>query len=40
MRFLEWQTAKGINYKVWKEGGITLDFVLEISSETTQAKDQ
>jgi Uma2 family endonuclease len=28
------------NYQVWKEGGITPDFVLEITSETTQAKDQ
>jgi Uma2 family endonuclease len=28
------------NYLVWKEGGITPDFVLEITSETTQAKDQ
>lgn len=28
------------NYKVWKEGGITPAFVLEITSETTQAKDQ
>jgi Uma2 family endonuclease len=27
-------------YQVWKEGGITPDFVLEITSETTQAKDQ
>ncbi len=28
------------NYKVWQEGGITPDFVLEITSETTQDKDQ
>ena len=28
------------NYKVWEEGGITPDFVLEITSETTQTKDQ
>ena len=28
------------NYKVWKEGGITPDFVLEVTSETTQDKDQ
>jgi Uma2 family endonuclease len=28
------------NYQVWKEGGITPDFVMEITSETTQAKDQ
>ena len=28
------------NYQVWKEGGITPDFVLEITSETTQTKDQ
>ena len=28
------------NYKVWQEGGITPDFVLEITSETTQEKDQ
>lgn len=28
------------NYKVWEEGGITPDFVLEITSATTQAKDQ
>ncbi|NJM61167.1 MAG: Uma2 family endonuclease [Oscillatoriales cyanobacterium RU_3_3] len=28
------------NYQVWKEGGITPDFVLEVTSETTQAKDQ
>ncbi|MCU0545864.1 MAG: Uma2 family endonuclease [Oscillatoriaceae cyanobacterium Prado104] len=27
-------------YQVWKEGGITPDFVMEITSETTQAKDQ
>ncbi len=28
------------NYKVWKEGGITPDFVLEITSKTTEEKDQ
>ena len=28
------------SYKVWEEGGITPDFVLEITSETTQEKDQ
>jgi len=28
------------NYKVWEEGGITPDFVLEITSATTQTKDQ
>ncbi|MBD0311070.1 MAG: Uma2 family endonuclease, partial [Microcoleus sp. T1-bin1] len=28
------------NYKVWEEGGITPDFVLEITSQTTQTKDQ
>src|ERR671933_268475 len=28
------------NYKVWEEGRITPDFVLEITSETTQTKDQ
>jgi hypothetical protein len=28
------------NYKVWEEGGITPDFVLEITSETTKTKDQ
>jgi Uma2 family endonuclease len=28
------------NYQIWKEGGITPDFALEITSETTQAKDQ
>ncbi|NJK73127.1 MAG: Uma2 family endonuclease [Microcoleus sp. SU_5_6] len=28
------------NYQVWKEGGITPDFVMEITSETTQDKDQ
>jgi Uma2 family endonuclease len=28
------------NYKVWQEGGITPQFVLEITSETTQDKDQ
>ncbi|MEG5062518.1 Uma2 family endonuclease [Microcoleus sp. B3-A4] len=28
------------NYKVWEEGGLTPDFVLEITSATTQTKDQ
>jgi Uma2 family endonuclease len=28
------------NYKVWQEGGIPPTFVLEITSETTQEKDQ
>ena len=28
------------NYKVWAEGGLTPDFVLEITSATTQTKDQ
>lgn len=28
------------NYKVWQEGGITPQFVLEITSETTQDVDQ
>ncbi|NJK74527.1 MAG: Uma2 family endonuclease [Microcoleus sp. SU_5_6] len=28
------------NYKVWQENGITPQFVLEITSETTQDKDQ
>ncbi|MEG4344399.1 Uma2 family endonuclease [Microcoleus sp. A003_D6] len=28
------------NYKVWQEGGITPQFVLEITSATTQDKDQ
>jgi len=28
------------NYKVWKENGITPQFVLEITSETTKDKDQ
>ena len=28
------------SYKVWREGGMTPDFVLEITSETTQDKDQ
>jgi Uma2 family endonuclease len=28
------------NYKIWREGGIAPQFVLEITSETTQDKDQ
>ncbi|MEG3845900.1 Uma2 family endonuclease [Microcoleus sp. herbarium19] len=28
------------NYKIWKEAGIAPQFVLEITSETTQDKDQ
>ncbi|WP_445310381.1 Uma2 family endonuclease [Microcoleus vaginatus] len=28
------------NYKVWEEGGVPPDFVLEITSATTQTKDQ
>ena len=28
------------NYKVWQEGGITPDFVLEITSKSTEEKDQ
>lgn len=28
------------NYKIWKESGISPQFVLEITSETTQDKDQ
>ncbi|MEG5042619.1 MULTISPECIES: Uma2 family endonuclease [unclassified Microcoleus] len=27
-------------YKVWEEGGLPPDFVLEITSATTQTKDQ
>lgn len=29
-----------LNYKTWEEGGITPDFALEITSETTQERDQ
>lgn len=28
------------NYKVWEEGGVTPDFVLEITSKITREKDQ
>ena len=34
------RNRKRESYKVWREGGITPDFVLEVTSETTQNKDQ
>ncbi|MDJ1182347.1 Uma2 family endonuclease [Roseofilum casamattae] len=34
------RNRKRESYKVWREGGITPDFVLEVTSETTQEKDQ